>query len=119
LCHASMGIKNFYGLLGGTRNQFHQDIHNIVSDLSMMIKPTLTILDGTNVLMENGPTGGDPSNVKKGDAILAGVDPVALDTYAFEHILERGKDWPRYLYMAEEKGSGRMDYSGRVKEIVG
>ncbi len=118
LCHASMGIKNWYGLLGGRRNQFHQDIHEIVSDLSIMIRPTLTILDGTHVLMENGPTGGDPSNVKAGDTILAGVDPVALDAYAFEHLLERGDAYPDYLRKAEAKGSGRLDYRGRVKEIV-
>ncbi len=117
LCHASMGIKNWYGLLGGTRNQFHQDINEIVSDLSLLIKPTLTILDGTNVLMQNGPTGGDPSNVKKGDVIMAGIDPVALDTYAFEHVLERGKDFPLYLTKAAEKGSGSMDYTGRIREV--
>lgn len=119
LCHASMGIKNWYGLLGGTRNQFHQDIHEIVSDLSIMLKPTLTIVDGTNVMMENGPTGGDPSNVKKGNMIMAGIDPVALDAYAFEHALERGRDYPRYLFKAEEKGSGKIDWAGRVGEVMG
>ncbi|MEE8433244.1 MAG: DUF362 domain-containing protein, partial [bacterium] len=71
LCQASLGIKNWYGLLGGRRNQFHQRIHRIVSDLSIMIRPTLTIVDGTRVLMRNGPTGGDPTNVKAGDAVLA------------------------------------------------
>lgn len=116
LCSASMGMKNWYGLLGGARNQFHQDIHGIVSDLSIMIRPTLTILDGTNVLMQNGPTGGDPSNVKKGDLVAAGTDPVALDAWAFEHSLERGTDYPQYLFKAEEKGSGRIDWAGRVKE---
>jgi uncharacterized protein (DUF362 family) len=118
LCSASMGIKNWYGLLGGRRNQFHQDIHEIVSDLSLMIRPTLTILDGTRVLMQNGPTGGDPSNVKNGDAVLVGVDPVALDAWAFEHLLERGQDYPRYLRKAEEKGSGRVDWRGRVREVT-
>jgi len=118
LCSASMGIKNWYGLLGGRRNQFHQRIHDIVSDLSIMIRPTLTVLDGTHVLMENGPTGGDPSNVKAGDAVLAGTDPVALDAWAFEHLLERRQP-PRYLELAEAKGSGRRDYRGRVEEIVG
>ncbi len=117
LCHASMGIKNWYGLLGGRRNQFHQDIHEIVSDLSLMMKPTLTILDGTRVLMKNGPTGGDPSNVKPGNTVVAGVDPVAMDAWAFEHLLERGTDYPRYLYKAEEKGSGRIDYRGRIEEV--
>lgn len=116
LCSASMGMKNWYGLLGGTRNQFHQDIHGIVSDLSIMMKPTLTILDGLHVLMQNGPTGGDPSNVKKGDAVLAAVDPVACDAWAFEHLLERGRDYPDYLYQAEAKGSGKIDWTGRIKD---
>lgn len=117
LCHASMGIKNWYGLLGGTRNQFHQDIHGIVSDLSIMIRPTLTVLDGTHVLMQNGPTGGDPSNVKPGDAVVAAVDPVAADAWAFEHLLERGRDYPRYLYKAEEKGSGSVNWEGRIRIV--
>lgn len=118
LCFASMGIKNWYGLLGGTRNQFHQDIHEIVSDLSIMLRPTFTVVDGTHVLMQNGPTGGDPSNVKKGDSVAVGVDPVALDAWAFEFMLERGKEYPQYLYKAEAKGSGKIDWTGRTKEIT-
>ena len=119
LCEASIGMKNWYGLLGGTRNQFHQDIHEIVSDLTLMIKPTLTILDGTHILMQNGPTGGDPSNVKQGDAVLVGLDPVALDAWAFEHLLDRGRDYPKYMYRAEEKGTGHLDWSGRIREVSG
>jgi len=119
LCHASMGLKNWYGLLGGVRNQFHQDIHEIVSDLSIMMKPTLTILDGTRILMKNGPTGGDPSDVAPGDAVLAAVDPVAQDAWAFEHLLRRPAEArPRYLTKAEEKGAGRVDWRGRIKEVT-
>lgn len=117
LCHASLGIKNWYGLLGGRRNQFHQDIHEIVSDLSIMIRPTLSILDGTNVLMANGPTGGDPANVKNADVILAGTDPVAMDAWAYEHLLERRGEL-EYLRRAELKGSGKQDYRGRTREIT-
>ena len=117
LCHASLGIKNWYGLLGGRRNQFHQDIHEIIADLSIMIRPTLNILDGTNVLMENGPTGGDPSNVKNADVILAGTDPVAMDAWAYEHLLERRGEL-EYLRRAELKGSGLRDYRGRTREIT-
>ncbi len=117
LCSASMGMKNWYGLLGGTRNQFHQDIHGIVSDLSIMIRPTLTILDGSKILMQNGPTGGDPTNVKSGETLIASVDPVACDAWAFEHLLDRGRDYPQYLFKAEEKGSGKLDWEGRLKEV--
>lgn len=119
LCQASMGMKNWYGLLGGARNQFHQDIHEIVSDLVVMMRPTLTVLDGTKVLMKNGPTGGDPTNVKQGETVLVSLDPVAADVWAFEHLLERGRNYPRYLFMAEEKGAGRMDWAGRIEEITG
>jgi uncharacterized protein (DUF362 family) len=118
LCKASLGIKNWYGLLGGRRNQFHQAIHEIISDLSIMIKPTLTILDGTRVLMENGPTGGDPSNVKKGNVIIAGTDPVAVDAWAYRYALERGGSLPEYLYRSEKRGSGSTDLRGRLKEIA-
>ena len=119
LCHASMGLKNWYGLLGGARNQFHQDIHGIVSDLSIMLRPTLTILDGSRVLMQNGPTGGDPSNVKQGDTLVASLDPVASDAWCFEHLLERGKDYPEYLFKAEEKGGGRIGWQDRIGGDLG
>lgn len=129
LCHASMGLKNWYGLLGGTRNQFHQDINGIISDFAVMMKPTLTVLDGTNILMENGPTGGDPSNVRKGNVVIASLDMAASDTWAFEHCLERRPDQiPDYVAMAVEKSGADprktervmdMDWKkpGRIKEI--
>jgi len=129
LCHASMGMKNWYGLLGGTRNQFHQDINGIISDFPLMMKPTLTILDGTNILMENGPTGGDPSNVRKGNVVIASLDVAASDSWAFENCLERRPETqPDYLRIAVEKyakaakpGDRLLDLDwkkpGRIKEL--
>ncbi len=119
LCGASIGLKNWYGLLGGARNQFHQNIHGIISDLAIMIRPTLTIVDGSRVLMQNGPTGGDPSNVKTDNAVAVAVDPVAVDAWAYTTLLERGTEYPQYMYRAEEKGAGQVSYEGRVKEMLG
>ncbi|MDH5752921.1 MAG: DUF362 domain-containing protein [Deltaproteobacteria bacterium] len=118
LCQASMGLKNWYGLLGGRRNQFHQDIHRIISDLALMIRPTLTILDGSRVLMRGGPTGGDPAQVLRGDAVAAGTDPVALDAWAYRHMLRREDELPEYLARAEDKGAGNRDFASRVKEVT-
>ena len=67
--------------------------------------------------MENGPTGGDPSNVKDADVILAGTDPVAMDAWAFEHLLERRGDL-EYLVRAQARGAGSMNYRGRIKEVA-
>ena len=116
LCQASLGMKNWYGLLGGQRNQFHQDIHETISDFPLMLPPTLTILDGSVILMKNGPTGGNLSDVKQGDAIVAGTDPVAIDAWAFRNLLEREGDLPGYLYRAEQKGCGRIE--AIVREVV-
>jgi uncharacterized protein (DUF362 family) len=118
LSGASMGIKNWYGLLGGQRNQFHQDIHTIIADLSIMIKPTLTILDGSRILMRNGPTGGDPAYVKPWDVMVAGTDQVAMDAWAYVNLLQRDESTlPRYLYLAEQKGGGTIDSSNRIREV--
>jgi uncharacterized protein (DUF362 family) len=118
LCQASLGIKNWYGLLGGQRNQFHQDIHEIISDLSLMIRPTLSILDGTRMLMRHGPTGGNPADVKKGNSVIVGTDPVGMDAWAYKNLLEREDELPAYLHKSEEKGTGKIDLTGRLKEVV-
>ena len=41
-----------------------------------------------------------------------------MDAWAYEHLLER-KGTLEYLRRAEARGSGSMDYRGRVKEIAG
>src|SRR5207244_10009329 len=58
LCRASMTTKNWYGLLGGRRNQFHQDIHGIIADLAPMMRPTFVVLDGPRTLQRTGTTVG-------------------------------------------------------------
>lgn len=118
LTGASIGIKNWMGMMGGTRNQFHKTIHELLSDLPLVFRPTLTIVDGTRVLAENGPTGGDISYVRPGNAVAAGLDPIALDAWAFEHCLLRGRDYPQYLALAEQKGGGQLAWEHRIREVT-
>lgn len=100
---ASMCMKNWYGLLGGRRNQFHQAIHEVISDLGYMISPTLVIADGTRVLMRNGPTGGRLDDVKQAHTIVAGIDQVATDAWCYENLLERDPATLTYLQYAQDK----------------
>ncbi|MFY9225836.1 MAG: DUF362 domain-containing protein [Blastocatellia bacterium] len=109
LCHASMTIKNWYGLLGGRRNRFHQDIHNIVYDLALMMKPTLVILDATRILMSNGPTGGRMSDVVDGNTVIAGTDPVSVDAYGYT-LLGRDPEKLTYLLHAHDRGAGNRHW---------
>lgn len=110
LCHASMTMKNWYGLLGGRRNQFHQHIHSIISDFALMIKPTLVVLDGMHVLMSNGPTGGRLSDVKQMGTVVAGTDMVAVDACGYEMLLERDPAELTYIHKAHDRGLGNMKW---------
>jgi uncharacterized protein (DUF362 family) len=118
LCHASMTMKNWYGLLGGRRNQFHQHIHSIVSDFALMMKPTLVILDGMNVLMSNGPTGGRLSDVKPMNTIVAGTDMVAVDAYGYTHLLERDLAELTYIHKAHDRGLGNKNWQDTLYKEV-
>ncbi len=118
LCHASMTTKNWYGLLGGRRNQFHQHIHSIVSDFALMMKPTLVILDGMNVLMSNGPTGGRLSDVKPMNTVVAGTDMISVDAYGYEHLLERDIAELTYLHKANDRGLGNINWKDTLYKEV-
>jgi len=106
---ASMIMKNWYGLLGGRRNIFHQDIQTIITELAMMIRPTLVILDGTTTMMTNGPTGGSLADLKETNTMIAGTDQVAVDACGATLLGRSLNDLP-FIGMAEAAGLGTADY---------
>lgn len=106
---ASMVMKNWYGLLGGRRNIFHQDIHNIIKELAMMVRPTLVILDGTTVMMSNGPTGGSLSDLQTMDTLVVGTDQVAVDAFGAQLLGRRVEDLP-FIGKAAGAGVGTADF---------
>lgn len=114
LCGASMTTKNWYGLLGGRRNQFHQDIHTIITDLALMMKPTFVVLDGTRVLFQSGPTGGSLDDVRPGHTIAAATDSLAADSFGWDELLRRkSKDKPGYF----AKGAARKLGNPNWKQV--
>lgn len=106
---ASLTLKNWYGLLGGRRNIFHQQIHAIIVELGMMIRPTLVILDGTSSMLTNGPTGGSLADLKPTHTLIAGTDAVAVDA-AGATLLGRTPQQLPYLLMAEKAGLGKVNF---------
>jgi uncharacterized protein (DUF362 family) len=106
---ASMTMKNWYGLLGGRRNIFHQDIHTIITELVMMVKPTLVILDGTTTMIANGPTGGSLADLKQTNTMILSTDQVAADAFGATLLGKTVADLP-YISKAEAAGLGTADY---------
>ena len=106
---ASMAMKNWYGLLGGRRNIFHQDIQTIIAELAWMVKPTLVVLDGTTAMMTNGPTGGSLADLKETRTLIAGTDQVAVDACGATLLGKTAADLP-FIAKAAELGAGTADY---------
>ena len=107
LCKATVTMKNWYGLLGNPRNQFHQNIHGIISDFALMMKPSLVIADGRKLLMRNGPTGGSLNDVKKGDTIVVGTDHTAVDSWCVTRLLDKPRHEILYLDKVIKRGLGQ------------
>jgi uncharacterized protein (DUF362 family) len=110
LTGATLGMKNWYGILGGERNRLHQQIHQSLADLASFMLPTLTIMDCYRVLLRNGPTGGNLEDVALKKTIVAGTDPVAIDAYAAKAWWNLDPAQMPYLEMAAARGLGTVEF---------
>lgn len=102
-------MKNWYGVLGGRRNRLHQNIDVSIADLATFMRPTLTVVDATRVLMRNGPQGGNIDDAKDLHQVIATVDEVAADAYGCTLIGEK-PERVKYLAMGHERGIGTMHW---------
>ncbi|MBD3217770.1 MAG: DUF362 domain-containing protein, partial [candidate division Zixibacteria bacterium] len=110
LSRATLGMKNLYGIIGGTRGQLHQKIHRSIVDLATFLKPTLVVVDAYRVLMRNGPVGGSLDDVKTAKTIFATTDQVAADAFACQFLNLEPADIG-HIALAEREGLGAMDYN--------
>lgn len=117
----SFGLKNLMGLVYD-RNRFHNDmdLHQAVADLATVLRPQLTILDAMNLLKTGGPTG--PGSTEAFHTVIAGVDPVAVDSYGVGLSPWNGSTYAptdiAHIRYAEELGLGttKLD-SLRIAEV--
>ncbi len=117
LTRLTCGLKNGYGLLGGTRARLHQQISASIVDLAAAFRPTLTVVDATRIMFRGGPTGGRLDDVKQVGAIAAGTDPVALDAWGAALLGLDPREIP-HVAKAEAHGLGSIAAgTGPVREI--
>jgi uncharacterized protein (DUF362 family) len=108
LSRLTMGMKNWLGAIGGSRNQLHQAIDYAMIDLAHFFKPTLTVLDAYRILKRNGPQGGRLSDAELNKTVVAGTDYVAVDAMGATFFGIKPEELP-FLRLASEKGRGRID----------
>ena len=110
LSGVTLGMKNWFGVLGDGRNRLHQDIHRAVAELGALFRPTLTVVDATRVLLRNGPQGGSLADVRAVGAVAAGTDPVACDAWGAAQLGHEPRSLG-FIAQAEQGGLGRSDVS--------
>ncbi|MCX8070185.1 MAG: DUF362 domain-containing protein, partial [Thermodesulfovibrionales bacterium] len=117
LSKLTMAMKNWMGVMGGSRRHIHQKLDESLADLSLAIKPTLTVLDAIRILTANGPQGGSLADVKKMDTIVVSRDQVAVDSFGATLFGMKGSDLG-YVKIADQYGLGKMDLTkGNIKRI--
>ncbi len=108
----SLGLKGLMGLIWD-RGIFHYqfNINQGIADLATVIRPQLTVLDATRALITGGP--GGPGEVRKPNLIVAGVDPVAVDSYGVGIVPWYGRNFQgpqvEHLLLAHQRGVGKID----------
>ena len=103
------GMKNWIGITDKRRSSFHVNLDQTIAELAALMRPTLTVLDATRVLLRNGPRGGNLADVKKLDTLAMSVDPVAADAWAAD-LLEYPLSQVVYLELAVKLKLGERDY---------
>ena len=117
IAQVTLCMKNYMGVIGGKRNQWHQDIASCLCDITAFMKPRLCVLDAIRILTANGPTGGELDDVKRMDTVAASTDIVALDAFGAELLGHEPKKF-KFLTLAEENKLGVIDYKSlALKEL--
>jgi uncharacterized protein (DUF362 family) len=109
---ASIGLKNLMGVIWD-RAAFHtmMEINRAITDLALVVKPKLTLVDMTRVMTTNGPKG--PGEVDTPNLVTLCTDPVAADAFALSKIRFNGRKFRpkqlKYLRYASAAGLGEID----------
>jgi len=123
----SGAMKNLMGINSPASDRtFHRkswtmimdDIEHLdqcIADLNTIIRADLCIVDATEFVITNGPNG--PGKLLKPLKVIAGTDPVAIDTYCATLFGYNPKDIIA-INKAYEHGIGEMDLNKvKIKEL--
>jgi uncharacterized protein (DUF362 family) len=116
----TIAMKKLMGCIWNRKDYHRYGLHNCIAELNMFIRPTLIVTDATRALQTRGPKG--PGVVTTPHKVLAGYDPVAMDSYCCQLLTVKGvtPDMVNHLVLANSLGRGQIDTTGlNIKEIAG
>ncbi len=117
LSSVTLGMKNWFGAIGGRRGSLHGEIHQNIVDLAQYFIPTVTLIDATRIMAKNGPSGGSMSDVITKNTLILSDDPVAADGKA-ALLLGREPQNIEHIKLAKKQGLGTYDFSELLQKKV-
>ncbi len=102
----SLGMKNFIGVTAEMSRVHNYGLHQGVADLNTLIKPGLSIIDASVILLDNGPGGPGPTHTT--NTVIASRDVVAADSYACTLFGRSGAEIG-YIAAGNRAGLGEID----------
>lgn len=113
----SLGGKNLLGVVLRP-SLMHSNLGQRTADIVSLVQPSLTVVDAVRTLMARGPTGGNLSDVRLSNTVIASHDIVAADAYAATLFDLTGSDIA-YVRAAAEMGLGTLDLDNiKIEEIA-
>jgi uncharacterized protein (DUF362 family) len=107
---------NFHKMIGTTNKDDIRHLDLCIADLNTIVHPDLCIIDATEFVITNGPNG--PGELLRPKKVIAGTDPVAIDSYGANLFGYKQKDI-LVITKAHEHGLGEMDLEKvNIKELV-
>lgn len=103
-------LKNLMGVVYDRRFFHRQGLNQCISEIPLMRKPDLTIIDAYNVMFRNGPRGLSENDLRNERMQIIGTDMVAIDT-ACSAIMDLKVSDIGHIPMAEAHGIGTTDLS--------
>ncbi len=116
----TIAMKKLMGNIWNRKDYHRYGLHDCIAELNMALRPTLIVADATRALQTRGPKG--PGEVTVPNKVIAGIDPVAVDSYCTRFLTVKGvtPDAVAHLVLANKLGRGEIDCDKlKVREIAG
>ncbi|MCJ7813501.1 DUF362 domain-containing protein [bacterium] len=104
----SLSMKNVMGFIGGNRGLIHRQFDIKITDLNTKIKSDLIILDAYRMLLRNGPSGGNLTDVELKKTVIMGTNPVSIDSFGAT-LFHLQPEKIGFLQEAYNRGLGEID----------
>lgn len=101
-------LKNMMGVVYDRRFFHRNGLHQCISEIPLVRKPDLNIIDAYNVMLKNGPRGLSEEDLRNDRMQILGTDMVAVDT-ACAAVMGYDISDIAYIGMAREHGIGTTE----------